>query len=118
MTTHAPTLVRGWAALERHVPLVPIRFERRASRPRDVAFDMLFCGLCHTDLHSVGSWGQEFPLVPGHEMVGRVTAVGLEVAPVKAGDDVAVSVIVDSCRRCGACRREIEVYCVEGPTNT
>jgi uncharacterized zinc-type alcohol dehydrogenase-like protein len=69
MTTNAPTPVRGWAALERHAPLVPFRFERRALRPRDVALDVLFCGICHTDLHSVGAWGQEFPLVPGHEMV-------------------------------------------------
>ena len=71
--------VHGYAALEREGPVTPWDFEQREPRPDDVAFDVLFCGICHTDLHSIGPWGQEFPIVPGHEMVGRVTAVGTEV---------------------------------------
>ena len=110
--------VNGFAAMERDGPLVPFSFERRAPRPHDVAFDILFCGVCHSDLHSVGYWGQEFPLVPGHEMVGRVTATGAEVTRFKAGDVVALSVIVDSCRVCAPCAAEQEVYCLEFPTNT
>lgn len=117
---HAPgaRTVSGLAAMERDGPLVPFSFERRAPRPQDVAFDVLFCGVCHSDLHSVGRWGQEFPLVPGHEMVGRVTATGAEVTRFKAGDVVALSVIVDSCRACAPCLAEEETYCLEGSTQT
>jgi alcohol dehydrogenase (NADP+) len=110
--------VHGYAALERDAPITPWDFEQREPRPDDVAFDVLFCGICHTDLHSVGPWGQEFPIVPGHEMVGRVTAVGGNVTDAEAGDIVAVSVIVDSCGECDPCRDEMEIYCEAGPTNT
>lgn len=113
-----PTTVAGYAALERDSALTPFSFERRDPRPRDVAFDILYCGVCHSDLHSVGDWGQEYPLVPGHEMVGRVTAVGNEVQRFKAGNIVALSVIVDSCRHCDPCVREMETYCLEMPTST
>jgi uncharacterized zinc-type alcohol dehydrogenase-like protein len=110
--------VHGYAALERNGPITPWEFELRAPRANDVVFDVLFCGICHTDLHSIGPWGQEFPLVPGHEMVGRVTALGAEVTELQVGDTVAVSVIVDSCGACGPCRSDQEVYCEAGPTNT
>jgi uncharacterized zinc-type alcohol dehydrogenase-like protein len=110
--------VHGYAALERDAPIAPFDFEQREPRPDDVAFDVLFCGICHTDLHSVGPWGQEFPIVPGHEMVGRVTAFGDQVTGLEVGDIVAVSVIVDSCGECDACRDNTEIYCENGPTNT
>jgi alcohol dehydrogenase (NADP+) len=110
--------VHGYAALEREGPIAPFDFEQREPRPDDVAFDVLFCGICHTDLHHIGPWGQEFPLVPGHEMVGRVTAVGDAVTETKPGDVVAVSVIVDSCGECEPCRAEMEIYCEAVPTNT
>jgi alcohol dehydrogenase (NADP+) len=110
--------VHGFAAMERDGPIAPFDFEQREPRPDDVAFDVLFCGICHTDLHSIGPWGQEYPLVPGHEMIGRVTAVGAEVAEHKVGDIVAVSVVVDSCGECEHCRNEMEIYCDAGPTNT
>ena len=110
--------VHGFAALERDGPIAPFDFEQREPRPDDVAFDVLFCGICHTDLHSIGPWGQEYPLVPGHEMIGRVTAVGANVTEHAVGDTVAVSVIVDSCGECEHCRNEMEIYCDEGPTNT
>ena len=113
-----PTTVSGYAALERRGALMPFSFERRTPRPHDVAFDILYCGICHSDLHSVEHWGQAFPLVPGHEMVGRVTTVGDKVERFKADDIVALSVIVDSCRHCDPCRREMETYCLEMPTST
>jgi uncharacterized zinc-type alcohol dehydrogenase-like protein len=80
--------------------------------------DVLFCGICHTDLHFIGPWGQEFPLVPGHEIVGRVTETGADVRNVEPGDLVAVSVIVDSCRDCGPCHAHDEIYCENGSTPT
>ena len=111
--------VAAWAAAEKGGPIVPWEFRRRDARPHDVAFDVLFCGICHTDLHMIGGgWGQHFPMVPGHEMVGRVTEVGDEVTAVAPGDLVGVSVIVDSCRECEPCRRGLETYCEVGPTNT
>lgn len=108
----------GFAALERHGKLVPFEFERRALRPNDVAFDVLYCGICHTDLHAVGPWGRSFPLVPGHEMVGKVTDMGPGVEGFTRGDLVAVSVIVDSCRCCRPCTANDETYCEQGPTST
>lgn len=106
----------GFAAMERGGSLVPFAFERRALRRSDVALDVLFCGICHTDLHMIGPWGQQFPLVPGHEMVGRVTAVGPDVGRFSPGDMVAVSVIVDSCRACRPCMAHDETYCEAGAT--
>jgi uncharacterized zinc-type alcohol dehydrogenase-like protein len=110
--------VHGYAAMEREGPIAPFDFEQREPRPDDVAFDVLFCGICHTDIHSIGPWGQEYPLVPGHEMIGRVTATGAAVDGLAVGDTVAVSVIVDSCGECEPCRNETEIYCEAGPTNT
>ena len=109
---------RGFAAMERHGIVVPFDFSRRALRSGDVALDVMFCGICHTDLHSIGPWGQEFPLVPGHEMVGRVTDTGAEVRDFAPGDIVAVSVIVDSCRTCRPCQAHDETYCEASPTTT
>jgi alcohol dehydrogenase (NADP+) len=110
--------IHGFAAMERDGPIAAFDFEQRQPRPEDVAFDVLFCGICHTDLHSIGPWGQEYPLVPGHEMVGRVTAIGDRVSDLAIGDNVAVSVVVDSCGECDPCRAEMEIYCEQGPTNT
>ena len=108
----------GFAAMERDGALAPFDFMRRALRPEDVAFDVLFCGICHTDLHMIGKWGQEYPLVPGHEMVGRVTEVGAAASGFAQGDLVAVSVIVDSCRECRPCQAHDETYCEAGATST
>ena len=120
MTTAQPTTqsAHGFAALERDGAIVPFDFTRRAPRATDVAFDVLFCGICHSDLHAIGKWGQAFPIVPGHEMVGRVTDVGQEVTDFRAGDLVALSVIVDSCGECRPCVAQDETYCEKGPTAT
>nr|WP_240502635.1 NAD(P)-dependent alcohol dehydrogenase [Methylocaldum sp. 14B] len=94
-------------------PLGPFRFERREPGPRDVQIEILYCGVCHSDLHTVRSEWQNtvYPVVPGHEIVGRVTAVGDEVKTFKAGDLAAVGCMVDSCRTCPDCRENLEQYC-------
>ncbi|MBA2920354.1 alcohol dehydrogenase catalytic domain-containing protein [Sphingomonas sp. MAH-20] len=107
MTTQA----YGNTAADR--PLGPLTIERRAPGPRDVAIDILFCGVCHSDLHTArGEWsGTLYPCVPGHEIVGRVAAVGGEVDRFKAGDVVGVGCMVDSCGTCPSCRDSEEQYC-------
>nr|WP_240506786.1 NAD(P)-dependent alcohol dehydrogenase [Methylocaldum sp. RMAD-M] len=94
-------------------PLGPFRFERREPGPQDVQIEILYCGVCHSDLHTVRSEWQNtvYPVVPGHEIVGRVTAVGDEVQTFKAGDLAAVGCMVDSCRTCPDCRENLEQYC-------
>jgi uncharacterized zinc-type alcohol dehydrogenase-like protein len=95
---------------------VPHSIDRRAPGPKDVALDILFCGVCHSDLHTArGDWpGTQYPCVPGHEIVGRVTAVGAEVSRFKPGQIVGVGCMVDSCRTCAQCREGLEQYC-DGP---
>lgn len=109
MTTISPT--RSYAALERNGALVPYTFTRRELRPHDVRVKIDYCGVCHTDLHFIGKWGQEFPLVPGHEIVGTVTAVGPSVRAFTVGDAVLVGTQVDSCRECEPCKAGEESYC-------
>lgn len=113
-----PTLARAYAALQRGGPMVPWTFERRALRERDVSVKILFSGVCHSDIHSMNHWGQEFPLVPGHEMVGEVTAIGASVSRFAVGDKVMIGTIVDACRHCEPCKAHMEVYCREYPTLT
>jgi uncharacterized zinc-type alcohol dehydrogenase-like protein len=115
-----PMKTVGYAARDASTPLAPFSFERRATRPNDVAIDILYCGVCHTDLHYArNDWGATiYPTVPGHEIVGRVAAVGSEVTRYKAGDMVAVGSTVDSCQHCDQCRRREEQMCREGATWT
>jgi uncharacterized zinc-type alcohol dehydrogenase-like protein len=103
----------GYAAHSPTTPLGPFRFERREPGPHDVQIEILYCGVCHSDLHTVRSEWQNtiYPVVPGHEIVGRVTAVGDEVQTFKAGDLAAVGCMVDSCRTCPDCRENLEQYC-------
>jgi uncharacterized zinc-type alcohol dehydrogenase-like protein len=110
----------AYAAQSATTPLVPFDFTRRDPGPRDVQIDILFCGVCHTDLHFVrNEWGFTlYPCVPGHEIVGRVTAVGGQVKVFKEGDIAAVGCMVDSCRECGSCREGLENYCEKGSTFT
>src|SRR5579885_357312 len=115
-----PTNVRGYAAQSASSPLAPFSFERRDLRPDDVAIDILYCGICHTDIHQVrNDWGRSrYPIVPGHEIVGRVSAVGKDVKDFKPGDLVGVGCLVDSCRHCDSCKADLEQYCLEGATFT
>ncbi len=107
---------KAYAAPSADAPLAPFSFERRELRPNDVAIDILYCGVCHSDLHQVRSeWdGTVFPCVPGHEIVGRVRAVGPEVTKFRAGDLAAVGCLVDSCMTCSACTEGLEQYCEGG----
>ncbi len=110
----------GYAALSAGAPLAPYSFERRALRPNDVAMEILYCGICHSDLHQVrNDWGNSvYPLVPGHEIIGRVTAVGSNVRRYKVGDAVAVGCMVDSCQECDQCHHGEEQFCRNGMTPT
>jgi len=112
--------VQGYAAQQAKAPLTPYSFERREPRDHDVAIDIQYCGICHTDIYQVrDEWGAStFPMVPGHEIAGVVTAIGPKVTRYKMGDRVAVGCFVDSCRKCGPCLKGLEQYCVEGPTLT
>ena len=112
--------VHGYAAQSATTPMAPFSFERREPGQLDVAFDILHCGVCHSDLHTVrGEWGgTTFPSVPGHEIVGRVTAVGELVSKFKVGDLVGVGCMVDSCQHCKPCADGLEQYCDNGFTGT
>ncbi|MGD0938670.1 MAG: NAD(P)-dependent alcohol dehydrogenase [Terracidiphilus sp.] len=111
---------KGYGATSAQSPLAPYNFTRREPGPTEIVVDTLYCGVCHSDLHMVrNEWGQSiYPLVPGHEIVGRVVAVGSAVTKFKVGGIAAVGVIVDSCRKCAPCNRSEENYCDEGPTLT
>jgi uncharacterized zinc-type alcohol dehydrogenase-like protein len=110
----------GYAAPSADKPLAPFAFERRDLRPNDVAMEVLYCGICHTDLHQArNDWGwSSYPIVPGHEIVGRVIGVGSEVKRHKVGDPVAVGCMVDSCQHCDQCHNGEEQLCREGMTQT
>ena len=100
--------------------LVPLNIERRDLLENDVQIDILYCGVCHSDIHSARSeWGPaRYPVVPGHEIVGKVIAVGSNVSQFKIGDTVGVGCIVDSCRHCSSCEEGLEQYCENGMTGT
>jgi len=110
----------AFAAQSATTPLAPHTINRREPGPTDVAVEIDFCGVCHSDLHTArNEWGGTmYPCIPGHEIVGRVTAVGKDVKKFKTGDKVGVGVLVDSCRTCSACREGLECYCETGFTMT
>ncbi|WP_266182427.1 NAD(P)-dependent alcohol dehydrogenase [Dyella humicola] len=112
--------ILGYAAQSATTALAPHHFQRRDPRPDDVVIDILYCGVCHTDIHQArNEWhGSVYPMVPGHEIVGRVSAIGSKVSKFKLGDMVGVGCMVDSCQHCAACEAGLEPYCVEGPTWT
>jgi alcohol dehydrogenase (NADP+) len=108
-----PSPARAFAAQSATTPLAPFAFERRDLKPDDVSIDILYCGVCHSDLHTArAEWdGTIFPCVPGHEIVGRVTAVGDEVTKLKVGDLAGVGCMVDSCGHCPSCEASEEQFC-------
>ena len=114
------TATSGYAAQSATTSVEPWEFERRDPRPDDVSIDILYCGVCHTDIHQTrNGWGwSTYPMVPGHEIIGRVSGVGPDVTGFKPGDIVGVGTLVDSCRHCASCRAGLEVYCEEFPTST
>ncbi|MDP9004508.1 MAG: NAD(P)-dependent alcohol dehydrogenase [Verrucomicrobiota bacterium] len=107
---------KAYAAAAATTPLAPFSFDRREPTPNDVEIDILFCGVCHSDLHTArGEWGgTTYPCVPGHEIVGRVVKVGTDVKDFKEGDLAAVGCMVDSCRTCENCKDDLEQFCDKG----
>src|SRR5512143_3484853 len=112
--------VLGYAAQSAKDALAPYHFERREPRTDDVVIEILYCGVCHSDLHTVrNDWGNSvYPVVPGHEVIGQVVSVGRDVTRFKPGDNVGVGCMVDSCRHCEACEQGLEQYCEEHHTLT
>src|SRR5574337_696744 len=110
----------GYAAQGAETPMARFHFERRQLRPDDVAIDILYCGVCHSDLHQMrNDWSNTlYPCLPGHEIVGRLTAVCPEVTRVKVGDMAAIGCMVDSCQQCEKCRAGMEQYCAQAQTMT
>ncbi|MES2440573.1 MAG: NAD(P)-dependent alcohol dehydrogenase [Verrucomicrobiota bacterium] len=110
----------GYAGTSPISRLAPLNFERRDPKATDVAIEILFCGVCHSDLHTVrNEWGGcTYPCIPGHEIVGRVTQVGSGVTKFKVGDLAAVGCMVDSCHDCPACKEDLEQFCQNGATFT
>ncbi|KAK3009087.1 hypothetical protein RJ639_015062 [Escallonia herrerae] len=111
--TEHPVKAFGLAARDTSGVLSPFKFSRRATAEKDVRFKVLYCGICHSDLHMVkNEWGMtQYPIVPGHEIVGVVTEVGCKVEKFKVGDKVGVGCLVGSCRSCDSCAADLENYC-------
>lgn len=112
--------VRAIAAMTEKSPLTPFQIQRREPGPDDVLIDIHYCGICHSDLHQArNEWGGGmYPMVPGHEIVGKISKVGSQVTKFKVGDSVGVGCFVDSCRVCESCREGLEQYCDEEMTST
>jgi uncharacterized zinc-type alcohol dehydrogenase-like protein len=112
--------VKGYAALAPKADLVPYEFSRRELRPNDVQIEILYAGICHSDIHQVREeWGDAmFPMVPGHEIVGKVAQIGSGVSYFNVGDTVGVGCLVDSCRECASCHEGLEQYCQQGMVGT
>jgi uncharacterized zinc-type alcohol dehydrogenase-like protein len=110
----------SYAAQNATTPLAPFNFQRRDPGAHDVQIQILYCGVCHSDVHIVrNEWhGTTYPCVPGHEIIGRVVKVGAHVKKFKEGDIAAVGCMVDSCRTCENCKDDLEQFCEKGPTFT
>ncbi|UZU00115.1 NAD(P)-dependent alcohol dehydrogenase [Chryseobacterium fluminis] len=112
--------VKAYGAESKTADLAEINIERRTVTPKDIEIEILYCGVCHSDLHTArNDWGGSmYPVVPGHEIVGRITNVGSEVSKFKIGDLAAVGCMVDSCGHCDSCKHDLEQYCENGFTGT
>lgn len=111
---------KGYVVHAARSTLESYEFDRRDLRPRDVALEVYYSGICHSDIHQAREeWGSSiFPMVPGHEIVGRVIEAGSQVSKFKSGELIGVGVFIDSCRNCSSCNQGLEQYCVEGMTGT
>lgn len=111
---------KGFAAQDAKTPLSPWNFQRREVGPHDVQIDILYCGVCHSDLHQIrNEWGGSiFPMVPGHEIIGRVSKIGNHIKKIKVGELAGVGCMVDSCRECENCKHGLEQYCTGGQSYT
>ncbi len=114
------TAIKAYAASSKEADLKPFDIERRDVQENDVKIDILYCGVCHSDLHQVrNDWkNSKYPVVPGHEIIGKVLEVGSSVSNFKEGDLVGVGCMVDSCKTCGSCQDDLEQFCENGATMT
>jgi alcohol dehydrogenase (NADP+) len=114
------TNIKAYGATSADADLAQLNIDRRKLTPQDIEIEILYCGVCHSDLHTArNDWGgTKYPTVPGHEIIGKVTATGKEVKGFAIGDTVGVGCLVDSCRTCGSCRDNLEQYCLNGFTGT
>jgi len=114
------TQVKAFGTEAKDKDLQEMQIERRDVRPTDIEIDILYCGVCHSDLHTArNDWGgTKYPSVPGHEIIGKITKVGSEVTKFKVGDLAGVGCLVDSCRECESCKKDLEQYCLNGSTGT
>lgn len=114
------TTVKAFGTTAPDADLALLNINRRAVKAKDVEIEILYCGVCHSDLHTArNDWGGSvYPAVPGHEIVGRITSIGNEVSKFKVGDLAAVGCIVDSCKTCSSCQQDLEQYCLNGFTGT
>ena len=112
--------VSGYGALNATSSIAPIEFERRELGEKDILIDILYCGVCHSDIHMARSeWGPSvYPIVPGHEIVGKISQIGSGVTQFKVGEMAGVGVFIDSCRECPSCKKGQEQYCDQGFTPT
>ena len=114
------TTIKAYGATASTEDLKPLDIQRRAVGAADVKIDITYCGVCHSDIHTVrNDWkGSTYPVVPGHEIIGRVTEVGANVSDYKIGDLVGVGCMVDSCQTCNSCEQDLEQFCEKGATFT
>lgn len=114
------TQVKAYGTEAKDKDLELMQIERRAVQPQDIEIEILYCGVCHSDLHTArNDWGgTKYPAVPGHEIIGRITKIGEEVTKFKVGDLAGVGCLVDSCRECESCKKDLEQYCLNGSVGT
>lgn len=112
--------IKAFGTVSKDDDLKEMAIDRREVQPKDIEIDILYCGVCHSDLHTArNDWGgTKYPSVPGHEIIGRITKIGSEVTKFKVGDLAGVGCLVDSCRECASCRQDLEQYCLNGSTGT
>lgn len=112
--------IKAFGTISKDDDLKPMTIDRREVKPKDIEIEIMYCGVCHSDLHTArNDWGgTKYPAVPGHEIVGRITKVGEEVTKFKVGDLAGVGCLVDSCKECESCKQDLEQYCENGSTGT
>src|SRR5262245_9023005 len=112
--------IQAYAAASPTSAVAPFSFDRKEPKENEVKIEILYCGVCHTDIHIVkNEWNNTiYPVVPGHEIVGKVVAVGNRVKKFKVGDLAAVGCLINSCRECPSCKGNLEQHCSKGPILT
>lgn len=112
--------IKAFGTISKDADLKAMTIDRREVKPTDIEIEILYCGVCHSDLHTArNDWGgTKYPAVPGHEIVGRITKIGAEVTKFKVGDLAGIGCLVDSCKECESCKKDLEQYCLNGSTGT